>query len=103
MRKVKVFMHGIYAGILEEIERGRKYKFKYNSKYSGEPISLTMPAEKKEYDFDLFPPLFDGLLPEGVMLEALLRQNKIDKDDYLSQIIAVGSDLVGAVTVKASE
>jgi serine/threonine-protein kinase HipA len=39
-------------------------------------------------------------LPEGLLLEGLLKQRKIDKFDYLSQLIAVGNDLVGAVTVQ---
>ena len=34
------------------------------------------------------------------MLDGLLRQRKIDKEDYLSQLFAVGKDLVGAVTVE---
>jgi serine/threonine-protein kinase HipA len=59
-----------------------------------------MPITLSEYAFDRFPPFFEGLLPEGVMLEGLLKQNKIDKLDYFSQLMAVGGDLVGAVTVK---
>jgi serine/threonine-protein kinase HipA len=34
------------------------------------------------------------------MLDGLLRQQKIDKDDLFSQLVAVGKDLVGAVTVE---
>lgn len=37
------------------------------------------------------------------MLEGLLRQTKIDRHDFMSQIIAVGEDLVGNVTVEAAE
>ena len=43
---------------------------------------------------------FEGLLPEGMMLEALLRKYKIDRNDYFGQIIMVGQDVVGAVTVE---
>ena len=46
---------------------------------------------------------FEGLLPEGIMLEGLLRYAKIDKNDYFSQLIQVGHDLVGNVTVEAAE
>jgi serine/threonine-protein kinase HipA len=93
-------MHGVPAGILEEMEAGRKYRFSYNESYNGPPVSLTMPLDRKDFVFDRFPPFFDGLLPEGVLLEALLKQRKIDKFDYLSQLIAVGNELVGAVTVQ---
>ena len=100
MRKAKVYMHGTPAGMLEEIEPGTKYQFIYNGDYSGEPVSLTMPVEQKEFEFNEFPPFFDGLLPEGIMLESLLKHKKIDKTDYFSQLIAVGADMVGAVTVE---
>jgi len=100
MRKAEVSMHGAPAGILEEIEAQKKYRFTYYEEYTGPSIALTMPLSKKEFDFDRFPPFFDGLLPEGLLLEGLLKLRKIDKFDYLSQLIAVGNDLVGAVTVR---
>jgi len=100
VRRAEVSMHGMPAGVLEEIEVGRKYRFVYLENYQGPPVSLTMPVEQKEFIFDHFPPYFDGLLPEGILLEGLLKQRKIDKYDYLGQLIAVGNDLVGAATVQ---
>ena len=100
MRRVEVSMHGFPAGILEEIEVGKKYRFVYLENYQGPAVSLTMPVVEKEFIFERFPPYFDGLLPEGFLLEGLLKQRKIDKYDYLGQLIAVGNDLVGAVTVQ---
>jgi serine/threonine-protein kinase HipA len=100
MRSAEVSMHGIPAGLIEEIEAGSNYRFTYFEGYNGPSIALTMPVNEKEFIFDRFPPFFDGLLPEGVLLEGLLKQRKIDKFDYLSQLIAVGNDLVGAVTVQ---
>ncbi len=103
MRRAKVFIHGEEAGVLEEVEKGSAYVFRYRDGYDGEPLSLTMPLAQREYRFDGFPPFFDGLLPEGVMLEALLRKLKVDRNDQFSQIVAVGKDLVGAVTVEVME
>jgi serine/threonine-protein kinase HipA len=100
VKRAEVSMHGMPAGILEEIEAGGKYRFTYLENYQGPPVSLTMPVEEKEFVYDHFPPYFDGLLPEGLLLEGLLKQRKIDKYDYLSQLIAVGNDLVGAVTIQ---
>lgn len=96
-------MHGVPAGILEERVPGKQYAFRYLESYAGPPVSLTMPLQTGEYLFNSFPPFFDGLLPEGVQLEALLRQNKIDRHDHFSQLVAVGNDLVGAVTVREGE
>jgi serine/threonine-protein kinase HipA len=100
MRKAQVFINGIPAGTLEEIEPGRKYRFKYDKDYDGAPVSLTMPLDRKEFIFDRFPPFFEGLLPEGDMLDGLIREKKIDPKDYFSQLMAVGGELVGNVTVE---
>ena len=101
MRIVEVLVHGVCAGVLEEIHPGKTYHFTYNEAYEGPPVSLTIPVEKKTYVFDRFPPFFEGLLPEGFNLEALLRGLKIDANDLFSQLAAVGADTVGAVTVRA--
>jgi len=100
MRRAKVLVHNIDAGLLEEIVKGHRYRFTYREDYTGVPASLTMPLSERSYQYDTFPPFFDGLLPEGVQLEGLLRQRKIDKDDLFQQLVAVGGDLVGAVTVE---
>jgi len=42
-------------------------------------------------------------LPEGIQLEGLLKIRKIDRADYFSQLMAVGNDMVGAVTVEEIE
>lgn len=98
MRKAKVFMHGYPAGLLEEVEQGKAYRFVYFPGYEGTPVSLTMPVDQGYFFFPSFPPFFEGLLPEGIMLEGMLRRLKIDRQDLFSQLVAAGQDLVGAVT-----
>lgn len=100
MRKVKVFVKGIEAGTLTEFVQGNEYVFEYPDDYAGLEVSRTMPTRKKVYSFDRFPPFFEGLLPEGIQLEGLLKIRKIDRHDYFSQLIAIGGDMVGVVTVK---
>lgn len=102
MRQAIVSVHGKRAGILTEIT-SNEYYFEYDENYKDEAVSLTMPTTQKKYGYKTFPPFFEGLLPEGIMLEGLLRIAKIDKNDYLSQLLATGNDLVGAVTVKLLE
>ena len=99
MRKAAVFVNLIEAGILEHLSDG-KYQLTYHDNYNGSPVSLTMPTKNKVYVFNQFPPFFEGLLPEGDMLEAMLRKYKLDKSDYFGQLLQVGNDVVGAVTVK---
>jgi serine/threonine-protein kinase HipA len=100
MKTADVFFRESLAGKLVEIIKNREYRFIYEKDYSGPPVSLTMPLDQQVYPFDMFPPFFDGLLPEGYQLEALLRMKKIDRDDPMSQLLAAGSDTVGAVTIR---
>jgi serine/threonine-protein kinase HipA len=100
MRKAKVFVKGVEAGTLTELKQGKEYVFEYIDGYDSLDVSRTMTKNSKVYKFDKFPPFFDGLLPEGTQLEGLLKIKKIDKNDYFSQLIAVGEDMVGVVTVK---
>ncbi len=100
MRKAIIYVHGHRAGLLTETS-SKDYFFEYDPDYNGDAVSLTIPVSGRSYSYTNFPPFFEGLLPEGIMLEGLLRIAKIDKQDYFSQLIATGNDLVGAVTVKA--
>jgi len=100
MRTAKVFANNIEAGILVELEFEKKYRFEYLSNYFGTPVSLTMPLTQRVYDFDSFPSFFDGLLPEGYQLEGLLKIGKVDRNDFFRQLMVVGDDLVGNITVK---
>jgi len=102
MNKANVLVNGIFAGILEKRDKDN-YVFTYDEHYKGPPVSLTMPIKQKRYDYDKFPPFFEGLLPEGDMLEALLRKYKLDKKDYFTQLLKVGRDVVGAVTIEELE
>ncbi len=100
MRKARIFVNGAPAGILIEEEMNKHYIVRYDPDYQGGPISLTMPVRQADYVFDRFPPFFDGVLPEGLQLEALLKLAKIDRHDCFSQLVTVGKDLVGYVTVE---
>ncbi|MDO9579329.1 MAG: HipA N-terminal domain-containing protein [Bacteroidales bacterium] len=100
MRKAKIYVKGVEAGTLTELIRGTEYVFEYLDGYDGLEVSRTMLLNQKVYHFDQFPPFFEGLLPEGIQLEGLLKIKKIDKNDFFSQLVTVGEDMVGVVTVK---
>ncbi len=97
-RRALILINQIPTAEFVETESG--YQIKYLDDYSGPSVSLALPLQKDEYVFSNFPPFFDGLLPEGIMLEALLKKFKIDADDYFGQLLILGNDLVGAVTVR---
>lgn len=97
-RQALVLMHNRPAGKLTEYPRDH-YVFHYLEGYTGPPISLTLPVRNEPYAFHSFPTFFDNLLPEGYMLEMMLRRTKLDKDDYMGQLLLIGHDCVGAVSV----
>ena len=97
MRRAQVYVNGTLAGELEE--QDGTYAFRYAENYTGTPVSLTMPISQHEFTSEGCPAFFEGLLPEGEMLEGLLRQRKIDRNDLFAQLIAVGAETVGAVTI----
>lgn len=101
-RIATILQQGRPAGRLEETGPDR-WRFTYFSEYAGQPVSLTMPVRSEPYAYDCFPPPFEGLLPEGVQLDALLRRHKIDREDSFRQLLAVGADLVGSLTVEPVE
>jgi serine/threonine-protein kinase HipA len=99
MRSARVYIHGVKAGVLQE-QDDTQYLFTYLDGYAGVPVSLTMPILNKSYPFNKFPPFFEGLLPEGILLEALLRKYKLDRTDYFGQLLHVGHDVVGAISIE---
>lgn len=99
MRRANIFVNSIKAGQLIEHSKSN-YEFNYEDSYQGIPVSLTLPLSRRHYQFTSFPAFFEGLLPEGLQLEALLRDHKINRQDYFKQLMICGSDCVGAVTVK---
>ncbi len=99
MRKALVSFNQVPAGILIE-QDSHHYRFEYLRDYTGPAISLTMPVSQSRYEFNEFPAFFEGLLPEGQRLEAFLHHAKINRQDYFTQLVTLGADMVGAVTVK---
>ncbi len=98
MRRAEVYQTAALAGYLTETE-AKEFRFEYVAGYKGRPVSLTMPVRTEPYEFDKFPPFFEGLLPEGRQLEALLRTDKLDRNDLMGQLLAVGEDVVGSVQI----
>ena len=98
MKRAVVKVHNSRAGTLQK-NNDKSYSFTYDSTYNDQAVSLTMPVNDAPYEYNSFPPFFDGLLPEGIQLEGLLKTYKIDRYDLFSQLLITGEDLIGAVTV----
>jgi serine/threonine-protein kinase HipA len=99
-KTINILINGVSAGILEESENGKKYRFTYNDNYTGESVSFKIPIQKKTREFDNFPEYFENLLPEGLMLDGLCKMNEIGKNDNFSQLIAAGKNLLGNIEIE---
>ena len=92
---------GINAGILKETDEG--YEFSYNEEYLADaasaPVSLTLPLTDKPYKSSVLFPFFDGLIPEGWLLDIALRNTDISELDRFALLLLCCKDCVGAVSV----
>ena len=102
MKQAIVFLRGVKAGILTEDENG--YTFEYDADYlasaDAEAVSLTLPLSDKPYRDKVLFPFFDGLIPEGWLLDIAEKNWKIDARDRMSLLIAWCKDCIGAVGVE---
>lgn len=98
-RRAVIRQLGIPAGDLAEVSTGG-WSFTYLPGYAGPPVSLALPVRVEPWLFGDFPPFLEGLLPEGPQLEAILRKHKIDRGDCFRQLMLVGQDVVGSLTVE---
>ena len=101
MSKALVLYKGKRAGILEETDEG--YEFRYNKEYladtDADPVSLTLPLSEKPYKSPVLFPFFDGLIPEGWLLDVVLRNTDISELDRFSLLLLCCKDCIGAVSV----
>lgn len=97
MDRLRVFVGDRLSGHLSRGSGG--YVFDYLPDYDGPPVFLGWKLEQRQRVWKDFPAALDGLLPEGVMLEQLLAKHKLDRGDKWNQLIAVGRDMTGFVTV----
>lgn len=96
-----VFIRNIYAGIIKETDEG--YSFKYDKNYLknyNSPISLTMPLKEEEYTSNVLFPFFDGLIPEGFLLNVAIDNWKIDEKDRFGILLLTCKDTIGDVSIR---
>jgi len=113
MRSAEIYYKDRLAGILTETDEG-EYKFEYTKEYSEKYpedfITFTMPVKKEEsitmdvegpvyIDKRLFP-FFEGLIPEGWLLDIATKNWKLNPNDRMGLLLACCQNCIGAVSVK---
>lgn len=101
MKQAEIYMRDKLAGILTEDENGFIYQYAsdYLKDEDSEAISLTMPLKSEPYKDTVLFPFFDGLIPEGWLLDIAERSWKINQRDRMSLLLACCKDCIGAVSV----
>lgn len=102
MRQAKIYRKETLAGMLTE--DGGEYTFIYDSSYLASPspvaISLTLPLQKEAYRSPVLFPFFDGLIPEGWLLDVALRNTDISVLDRMSLLLLCCKECIGSVSVQ---
>ncbi len=102
MRKASIFFKDILAGILTETNEG-EYVFQYEDEYvKNYPkmfITFTMPVMSNAYLSNRLFPFFEGLIPEGWLLEIASTNWKINRNDRMGLLLACCENSIGAVSV----
>ncbi|MBO5233711.1 MAG: HipA N-terminal domain-containing protein [Prevotella sp.] len=100
MREALIYRKGIPAGKL--VEGDGEYTFSYDDAYIkdvNEPVSLTLPVRSQPYKSPILFPFFDGLIPEGWLLDVALRNTDISILDRMSLLLICCRDCIGSISV----
>jgi len=96
-----VYWYDEKAGVLSEQDNG--YVFEYAGSYLGKKdalaISLTLPLRIEPFVSKTMFPFFDGLIPEGWLLDVAVQIWKLDPRDRLGLLMTCCRDCIGAVSI----
>jgi serine/threonine-protein kinase HipA len=98
----KVLYNGLLAGHISETDEG--YVFQYDRDYANSaesnPVSLTLPVKNEPYTSKVLFAFFDGLIPEGWLLDLATKYWKLQPNDRFELLLTVCRDTIGAVTIE---
>ncbi|MBQ7419849.1 MAG: HipA N-terminal domain-containing protein [Prevotella sp.] len=101
MRQAEIYRKGILAGMLTEVDG--TYRFCYDSDYlerqDALAISLPLPLQSEAFVSPTLFPFFDGLIPEGWLLDVALRNTDISILDRMSLLLLCCKECIGSVSV----
>jgi serine/threonine-protein kinase HipA len=102
VKKAAIKVENQIAGWLTQNEQG--YLFEYNKSYltipNAKPISLTLPLKESPYASNVLFPFFDGLIPEGWLLDIAEKNWKLNPRDRMGLLLACCKDCIGLVSIE---
>jgi serine/threonine-protein kinase HipA len=102
MRQAAIYYKDIEAGKLTETDEGIyifQYLGAYVKDYPRQFITFTMPVTDKPYTDKRLFPFFEGLIPEGWLLDIASKNWKINTNDRMGLLLACCKNCIGAVSV----
>lgn len=101
-KTAKSLYGGMLAARLSETDEGYvlQYDGEFLKKSDSNPISLTLPKRKEPYSSKVLFPFFDGLIPEGWLLDIAVDHWKVKANDRFELLLTTCRDTIGAVTVE---
>ena len=100
-RKAYVYVRDTYAGVLSETDSG--YTFSYDRAYmlraDATAVSLTLPLREEVYRSSTLFSFFDGLIPEGWLLNVISRNWKLLPTDRFGLLLKACKDPIGNVSI----
>ncbi|WP_448606701.1 HipA N-terminal domain-containing protein [Paenimyroides ceti] len=102
MRQALIKYNTVDAGILTETDQGTyifDYLPAYIERYPNQFITFQMPVGKHGYQSKRLFPFFDGLIPEGWLLNIATDSWKINQNDRMGLLLACCQNCIGAVSV----
>ena len=101
-RTAYVYVRDTFAGTLKETDSG--YSFVYDSEYlmndKSSAVSLTLLMRAEEYTQKTLFSFFDGLIPEGWLLNVVSHNWKISMRDRFGLLLVACKDPIGNVCIK---
>ena len=101
MRQADVYLYDRLAGRLTEDENG--YTFQYDAEYLDSApirISVNFPLRKEAFHDKILFPFFDGLIPEGWLLDIASKNWKLNPNDRMGLLLACCRDCIGAASIR---
>ena len=100
-RTAYIYVRNVFAGTLAETDYGQSFSYDqdYLQSDHAAAVSLTLPLSNEPYNSRTLFPFFDGLIPEGWLLNVVSRNWKIDTKDRFGLLLVACKDAIGNVSI----
>ena len=101
MAKGFVYKKDKLAGVVWEDENG--YSFQYDETYLKNPnygsVSKTLPLRTEAFTDGNMIPFFDGLIPEGWLLQIAIDNWKLNPNNRMTLLLVLCKDCIGDISI----